>query len=443
MRDLMVMFGVLMLIPLAFSNAFVAYVLWGWSALIAVDSYVYGFMQGARLNMMFGLIALFMILFKRDTLRGSSLKESPAFVLISLFLLQATISATFAYPGNAKNWDLYDKIIKSFLFALAMPLVVVGRKRIHVFLLTLCLGLGFHGLIDGLKYISSGGGHNVHGLIKFGDNNHYAVMMVMIIPVFLYLGKYMSHRHVRWVMYACALLIIAAVIGTNSRGGLISLIAMGGWLVLTSRQRFSGIVMFLCGALLVWWLAPESWFNRMDTIGDARQDSSFMSRVEAWQVSSAIALHNPLTGGGLHAVQVQAVWAMFRGQTGLLSFIHVGPPSEIFRAAHSIYFEVLGDMGFVGLLLFLSILLTGMRNGRRTEKLIGARKAEYEWALDLSRTLSAVIFGFLVGGASVSLAYSEFIYVIVMLTEVLKREVAQSLALDAKAEGGRRHVLAG
>lgn len=229
MRDLMVMFGVLILIPLAFSNAFVAYILWGWSALIAVDSYLYGFMQGMRLNMTFGLIALLMILMRRDTLRGSSLKESPAFILMVLFLLQATISASFAYPGNSKNWDLYDKIIKSFLFALAMPLVVVGRNRIHVFVLTLCLGLGFHGLIDGLKFMSSGGGHNVHGLIKFGDNNHYAVMMVMVIPLFLYLGKHMAYRHMRWGMYFCAFLTIAAVIGTHSRGGLISLIAMGGW----------------------------------------------------------------------------------------------------------------------------------------------------------------------------------------------------------------------
>lgn len=439
----MVMFGVVILIPLAFSNAFLAYLLWGWSALIAVDSYLYGFMRGMRLNMTFGLIALLMIFMKRDTLRGSSLKESPAFVLIVLFLLQATISASFAYPGNSKNWDLYDKIIKSFLFALAMPLVVVGRDRIHVFVITLCLALGFHGLIDGLKFISSGGGHNAHGLIKFGDNNHYAVMMVMIIPLFLYLGKYMSHRHVRFGMYACALLTIAAVVSTNSRGGLLSMVAMGGWLVLTSRQRLSGLMMFLCGALLVFWLAPESWFSRMDTIGDAQEDSSFMARVEAWQVSSAIALHNPFTGGGLHAVQVQSVWTQFKGQAGLLSFVDLGPPSEIFRAAHSIYFEVLGDMGFSGLLLFLSILFVGMRNGRRTEALLTRRQSGYEWAIDLSRTLSAVIFGYAVGGASVSLAYSEFIYVIVMLTEVLKREVSESMLQKSRVPVEGRYVSAG
>ena len=58
MRDVMVLFGVLALLPLAMSNAFVAYLIWGWTALASVDSYVYGFMMGARLNFIFGVIGL-------------------------------------------------------------------------------------------------------------------------------------------------------------------------------------------------------------------------------------------------------------------------------------------------------------------------------------------------------------------------------------------------
>lgn len=439
----MVLFGVIFMIPLAFSNAFAAYLLWGWSALIAVDSYLFGFMQSMRLNLTFAVIGLLMILFKRDSLRGTSCKESTTFVLMALLLLQATISASAAYAGNANNWALYEKLFKSFLFVLVMPLVVVGRYRIHVLVVMFCLALGFHGLIDGLKFVMSGGSHNVHGLVKFGDNNHYAVMMVMVIPMFLYLGKHMSHRHVRWGMYFCALLTVAAVVGTHSRGGLISLVAMGAWLVVTSRQRMGSLLLFICGGILVVMLAPEAWFSRMDTIGDAQQDSSFMSRIEAWQVSSAIALQNPFTGGGFHAVQVQSVWNIFKGQTGLLPFVNSGGVSEIFRAAHSIYFEVLGDLGFIGLILFVSILIVGIRNGRRVAELAAPHEAQLGWAIDLSRTLNAVIFGFMVGGSSVSLAYSEFIYAIVMLTEVLKREVLASVPKKkavVRMEARRVHI---
>jgi O-antigen ligase len=167
----------------------------------------------------------------------------------------------------------------------------------------------------------------------------------------------------------------------------------------------------------------------METIKEAESVNTFITRIEAWQVSSAIALENPLTGGGLHSVQVQSVWTQFKGSKGFLGFIDTGDPSPIFRAAHSIYFEVLGDMGFVGFAIFLGILLNAIINGVRTRKLIIGRESEFEWASDLSNALTAVIITFMVGGLSVSVAYSEVIYVAIMLTEILRREVAS--AIDA------------
>jgi probable O-glycosylation ligase (exosortase A-associated) len=301
-----------------------------------------------------------------------------------------------------------------------------------------CLGLGFHGIIDGLKFLSSGGVHNVHGLIKFGDNNHYAVLMVMVIPLTIYLSRYLEQRLLRLAANGATILLIAAVIGTNSRGGLISLLAMGGWLVMTSRQKLAGLMMFVAGGLLVLAMAPESWFQRMDTIKEADEDSSFMSRIEAWQVSSAIALARPVTGGGLHAVQVQSVWNQYKGQTGLLPFVSDVPTSEVFRAAHSIYFEVLGDTGFIGLLLFVLIMLRGLRNGREMERAAARAPERFGWAVDLSRSLSAVVFSFMVGGASVSLAYYEILYIVIMLTEVLRRTVLAEVSGPIQAR--RVHV---
>ena len=52
---------------------------------------------------------------------------------------------------------------------------------------------------------------------------------------------------------------------------------------------------------------------------------------------------------------------------------------------------------------------------------------DLEWAVDLSRTLNSVIFAFLVGGLTVSIAYTEFIYMAVMLMEILKQEVQRVL----------------
>lgn len=428
MRDLMFLAGLLVLLPLALSNAMVAYLIWGWTAVISIDSYLYGFMQSFRLNLMFGLLALILIFLKRDTVRGSQLNNSGTYILLILFLFQATVSMIFAYDGNPLNWEIYNRIFKIFLFVFVMPLVVVGRYRIHAMVIMLCLGLGFHGLIDGLKFFSSGGGHIVRGLAKFGDNNHFAATLVLAIPLLLYLSRYSNGKFIRFAALSATFANIAAIIGTHSRGGLIALLVTGAWLIIGTRQRFAGIALFVAGVSLVVTMAPSNWIERMQTIKSADEETSFQTRLEAWQVSSAIALRNPLTGGGLHAVQVQSVWEQFKGSKGLLPFVEVDFVSGIFRAAHSIYFEVLGDMGFIGFFLFMAILINGIFNSRRLSVLARGREQEFEWAIDLSKALAAVIVGFMVGGLTVSLAYSEVIYIAIMLTEILRREVANTIA---------------
>lgn len=422
MRDLMFLGAFLVLLPLAFRNAFVAYLIWGWTGLIAIENYLFGFMMPVKLNFIFALITMLMILFKKDTERGV-LGANPTVVLLSLFFLQGSLSAVFAYDGNQLNWELYDRFWKELVFAMLMPLVVVKRYRIHAFVLVMCLGLGFHGFIDGLKFFSSGGSHLVRGFKKFGDNNHFAVMLVMAVPLLLYMTSYSKSRWLRLATLAVAIITIAAVIGTRSRGGFVAMVAVGLWLVLTSRKRLPALTVFIAGIIFVVAIAPESWTQRMETIQEAEQDSSFMSRVEAWQVSSAIALHNPLTGGGFHAVATQSVWGQFRGQKGLLGFIDSGLNSAIFRAAHSVYFEVMGDMGFSGFIIFMALLLNALKSGVQISRLARQGGPELEWAQDLSRSLASTIFAFLVGGLTVSIAYTEFIYMAVMLMEILKREV--------------------
>lgn len=193
----MVFVGFLFLLPMTLSHAFIAYLVWGWTALISIDSYLYGFMTGLRLNFMFGLIAIAMIVF-RNKGDWHGYKDNRMFLFITVFVIQGTLSAIFAYDNNSLNWDLYDRFIKGILFVLLMPAVVYGRYRIHALIVTICLGLAFHGVIDGLKFIVSGGGHKVYGLIKFGDNNHFAVILSMCLPLLLYLSRYFENKLARF-----------------------------------------------------------------------------------------------------------------------------------------------------------------------------------------------------------------------------------------------------
>jgi probable O-glycosylation ligase (exosortase A-associated) len=236
-----------------------------------------------------------------------------------------------------ENWNLYDRFWKELVFAALMPLVIFKRYRIHAFVLVMCLGMGFHGLIDGLKFFSSGGSHLVRGFVKFGDNNHFAVMLVMAVPPLLYMASYAKSRWLRLAALTVAIITIAAVIGTRSRGGFVAMAAVGLWLVMTSRKRLPALTVFIAGIIFVVAIAPTDWTDRMETIQEADQESSLLTRVEAWQVSSVIALHNPIVGGGFHAVATQPVLgSFFEGKKGFWGLWMLGLSPRFF-ARHIVF----------------------------------------------------------------------------------------------------------
>jgi len=117
---------------------------------------------------------------------------------------------------------------------------------------------------------------------------------------------------------------------------------------------------------------------------------------------------------------------MFRGNTGLLGFLPSYDFTPVnFRAAHSAYFEVMGDRGIFGFVLFIVILINILLTASEAKRLSILIGPNMHWAVDLSNALSASAIALMVGGGGVSVAYSEMLYVVAMLAEVLKLHVLE------------------
>lgn len=435
MRDLVLLAILTTLLPFAFSNVFVAYLAWAWTALISLDAYTFGLLREVRINLIFALITLLALVLSHKS-RETRQFASFSTLIFAAFALHATFSMLFAYEGNPLNVEKYTEFMKVIVFCFCMPFIVHGRDRIHAFVLMLAIGLGFHGLTEGLKVIVSAGAHHVAGIAKFGDNNHFAVAIAMITPILYYLVQYSKSKLIRYSAFGGFLLNVASVVGTYSRGGLVCIAAAGMWLILSGRKKLVGLVFVVIGAIVVVLAAPEAWNERMSTIDNAGQDTSFMQRVDSWQVNSAIALANPVFGGGFMACQIQSIWDRFYGNTGLLGFVKV-ERSVIARAAHSIYFQSMGDLGFVGLALFIAVISTVFYSRYRIKQLAAKSRLNLKWATDLADVLSASVFAYLVGGAAVSLAYYEGMYMFAMLAEVLRREVVKEVEATSNRTGAR------
>jgi probable O-glycosylation ligase (exosortase A-associated) len=418
------MFGALFLfVPLAFSNAFSGYLLWGWAGLIAMNSYLNGFMVSVPFAQLFALLTLAALLLGNGD-RLERIDFNRTAVLMALFVLQGFFVALFAYPGLGRNWELFSNVAKTVLFCLLMPMLVTSRYRMHALVVMVVLAISFHGALDGLKFIASGGAHNARGIAKFGDNNHFALVLLMVLPLIYYLFVH-SARLAAKIGFGLVLPLISfAVVATASRGALIGLVVIVAWILLKSRNRMIGLVLVAISAAVVVQLAPVSWSERMETIKSADQDDSFMGRVEAWKVSSAIAVANPVLGGGFRAVQSGEVWTKFRDQPGLLGFLDIPTNSVRGLAAHSIWFEVMGDTGFLGFLLFVALFVNGFFTRRDIQKSVRVRgREDLQWAIYLSDMLWASLLAYLVSGSLLSAAYFELPYILLMMLEVVKQQV--------------------
>lgn len=377
--------------------------------------------------MLFAIIGLMLFMIGKDK-EKITYQPNYTSVIAVLFSFHCVLAAWLGYPWLARNWELCTGLLKTILFCLIMPMVITKRYRFHALLITVTIGISFHGLIDGLKFVASGGGHRAVGIQKFGDNNHMAMVLIMIMPLLIYLFQYSKYKLAQLAFGGVFFVTCLAIIATASRGALVSLCAVGIWLLMLSRRKILFSMIAAVVALLIIAVAPDSWSERMSSIQTADQDSSFMGRVIAWKRASAIAIEHPMFGGGFHAGQDPTLFTEFNGKQGLLGFVET-PLGHYAAATHSIYFEVMGDLGFVGLILFLTLMCLPFIVRIQISQLVKKIGPNAFWARDCSDMLAAAMLAYLVGGAALSAAYFELPYVVVMMMQVLylilKRDIEQ------------------
>jgi hypothetical protein len=104
------------------------------------------------------------------------------------------------------------------------------------------------------------------------------------------------------------------------------------------------------------------------------------------------------------------------------------------RAAHSIYFEVLGQTDFVGLAIYLLARAAAILNTFLVLNVARGRP-HLDWATQLARMLQVSIGAFLVGGAALSMAYYDGVLVLFGVTAALLHIARQPQEAEAAASG--------
>lgn len=415
--------------PMAFMNGFVAFLLWIYTSVLSPQVFLYGFMSGFRFAFVFAGLALGLLILGRLKERGYFIWDKVG-VLLVLFIVHALVSSFLAWSVNPSIAFRLEFFLKGMALALAAPFFLTSRERIHATLIVVVAGLGFHGVIDGGKVIQSGGAHTVVGIpgASLSDNNLLAVGLVMLLPLTLYLAKFSVSQLTKWASLGVFAFCVMTILGSNSRGGFLALAVLAVWYWLTSPRKILAAVFVAVVAVGVVQFAPERWFERIATIKDAAEDGSFLGRVAAWKVSINIANDNPVFGAGFDSVQISSIWNQYKYTS---NFIDIEIPEHLaYKAAHSNYFQVMSDLGYVGLLLFLALLTSAFITRWQIKSLVKRLPGNHAWASELSTAMTLSLVAYMVGGGGVSLAYFELTYLQIVILSVIRHLLTKELGLN-------------
>ena len=221
---------------------------------------------------------------------------------------------------------------------------------------------------------------------------------------------------VRLAMTASIVRTLLSIVATHSRGAFLGLIMMVGRLLAQSRKKGAVLLLIVLALPAVFVMMREEYFGRMETIQSFQEDRSAMDRINAWRTAFYIALDRPLVGGGCE---------VFRP----LTFVKYAPDPTMYHNPHSIFFEVLGEHGFIGLALFLSLGLGSLITLGGVKRFAAEHEA-LNWMSDLASLLRVSLVGYATAGAFLGLDYFDFYYTLVAITVALS-----VLAERYRAEG--------
>jgi probable O-glycosylation ligase (exosortase A-associated) len=354
---------------------------------------------------------------------------SPLVVLTLLFSLWITVTSYFALAPAAVVWDRWVFVQKVLLMCLVGYALTTTRERVNQLIWVVVLSIGFWGVKGALSFILHGGGgtvgiHGPDGGVT-AANNEFGIALVMILPLLLYQWHIAVNRHIRRGLIVMGFLVSLAVIFTYSRGALLALCAMGASIWLRSRAKFTTGLLILAVGFFVYSFVPQHWFDRMATIQTYETESSASSRIDLWKISLRIAELNPILGGGFWVTYSTDITNAMLAATTL-------PRLTIPRAAHSIWFEILSEHGWVGLALFVMI---GISSWRSCASLVGHARGrpDLAWANLLGRMGQGALVGFWAGGSFNSMAYFDEYWCIMFMLDAARRVVAKEITIPVKA----------
>jgi O-antigen ligase len=272
----------------------------------------------------------------------------------------------------------------------------INKLKAFFSIFTLVVALCAVNRISGINFLGiSGGGY-------FGDENDFALMMNVALPISFFLGRTQKGWK-RWFFWLAAISFIFGNMASASRGGFIGLVAVGTVCWLSSKHRLRAIPVLVVLAILAWNFAPPLSKEKIQGLGlNSAEKDTGKDRIELWKVGWKTFADNPVLGVGQGNIPV--VMNKYRFDKSGESF---WKHDMWGRMTHSVYLTLLPELGLIGTIVFILILKElYVRKKKINEYCTRITNREEATGIEnLNRALQVSLFGFLITGIFLSVLY--------------------------------------
>lgn len=218
------------------------------------------------------------------------------------------------------------------------------------------VGRGSTGRVEGIGMVDTG-----------GDANFTAAALVPSAVLLIYYA-WTGNKKVRLLSFVCGAFIVNALVLINSRGAFVGVVAGAGLFIcymLFSRfqkggQRAVAVFIILAGLSGGLYVTDDTFWTRMQTLqADEDGQRGGAGRMHFWWATFDMLEDYPM---GMGIGGYRRVSALYLDEGGAAGYRVEN------RAVHSTWFQVLGELGWIGAGIFLCLLLSTWRLLSHTKK---------------------------------------------------------------------------
>lgn len=329
--------------------------------------------------------------------------------LVVIMALAVASVPTSLYQGLSFGF-VKDDLGKSFLLMIILAASVRAVEDVRRYVAAVVIGGAFYAQYVYL-YVDVGMSGRLGNLVYY-DANDLGMLLVCTMPLAIFFAIRGRTLLARMASVLTIGLFLLVIVKSGSRGAFLGLIGFGAYLLvgyraIPSKIRVGAVVACFAGLLLA---GNETYWGMMQTLLNPSADynwsgNSDSGRMEVWKRGIGYMLHRPLTGVGARAFPVA------EGQLSPLADRQQYGIGLKWSAAHNSFVEIGAELGVLGLIAFVLLLVHAYRAARGVSpgEPRGGRPSD---AVFLGHALAGSIVGYVICGFFLSQAYAAYMFII-------------------------------